>query len=210
MNNVLFAFGAFIVTSLFVQTPSTAPGPYTFKADVLGESLSQYQQNNKDCPSSALKTDKDRGVVYCEAKNTGFTYAGVTVLRKNSGFLHDRLYLVTITLPHGQYNTVAAALAEKFGKPKETFMERPTILTVLEALSGKEKSHAERLDVPEIAEIKTWANGVSEISLQEYDLSDGTLQTSTVVFSLNDLAKEAGANMQRAMDANKKKARSDM
>jgi hypothetical protein len=185
------------------------PSPYAVKQDVLGESLAQYQANNpKDCPARAFKTDKERGAVFCTAVGPT-TYAGQSV-NKKVGFMHDRLYLITMNFPHSSFLTMTAALSEKFGKPDETFIQQSAYITLAETLSGKEKTREERLNVPEIGANDKWKNGVSQIDAQEYSVLDISFQTSSVTFTLDELAKEAADNLNQAIDASHAKSKTDM
>jgi hypothetical protein len=156
-----------LVFLVFAQTPSSSP--YAVKQDVLGESLAQYQANNpKDCPVRAFQADKDRGAVFCTVVGLT-TYAGEAINNKKVGFMHDRLYLITMNFPHSSFLTVKAALSERFGKPVERIVERSVYITFAEILSHKEKTHEERLNVPEIGTSDKWKNAVSEIDAEEYD-----------------------------------------
>jgi hypothetical protein len=206
IKSVLF----FLMLAPPIMAQTVSQQPYAIKQDVLGESLAQYQANNpKDCPASAFKTNKDRGAVFCTVAVPA-TYAGQTLTKKTVGFIHDRLYYIEMTLAHTNYVSVTAALAEKFGKPEERFTNRSVYLSIAETLSGKEKTHEERLNVPEIGVTQTWKNGVSEISASEYDLQDTNFQTSSLLFTLDVLAKEAVENMDKAIKALNAKSKTDM
>jgi hypothetical protein len=160
------------------------------KQDVLGESLAQYQANNpKDCPDRAFKTHKERGVVFCTVAGPA-TYAGQTVNKKTVGFMHNRLYFIEMDLPHSSHLTVTAALANKFGKPEEQYIQRSVYISVVEAISGMAMTHVERQNVPEMGVDKTWKNGLSKIEAQEYNARYADFQTSTLTFTLDVLAKE--------------------
>ena len=191
----------------FAQSPAS---PYAVKQDVLGEPLAQYQANNpKDCPAHALKTDKEYGAVFCAVVGP-ITYAGETIGKKKVGFIHERLYLISMEFPHSSFFTVKSALSEKFGSPVERYIDQSTYITIAEAMSHKEKTHEERLNVPETGISDNWKNGVSQIDVQEYDIRDPSFQTSSVTFTLDVLAKEAIDNMNKANKANRAKSKTDM
>ena len=197
-----------LAPSMIAQTVSQQP--YAVKQDVLGESLTQYRANNpKDCPASAFKSDQDRGAVLC-AVAVPATYAGKPLTKKTVGFMHDRLYYIEMTMAHPNYISVTAALAQKFGKPEERFTNRSVYITIAEAVSSKEKTLEERLNVPEAGVTQTWKNGVSEICASEYDLQDTDFQTSSLAFTLDVLAKEAAENMDKAIKAVHAKSKTDM
>src|SRR2546426_8397493 len=182
--------------------------PFAVKGDVLGEPLLTYQQNNPNCRK--LTNDKDRGSDTCKEKNSGFTYAGVIAKSKAAAFLHDRLYQIVITVPHVNYATVDRAVIEKYGKPgKSGFVQGSVMLTVAQIMAGKDKSYQERLDVPEIGETAEWKNGVSTLNLEEYDLRDPSFSTTSIMFSLDSLLKEATDNMNKAVKSLSDKAKSD-
>jgi hypothetical protein len=192
----------------FAQSP---PSPYAVKQDVLGESLAEYQANNpKDCPAQAFKTDKDRGAVFCVIVGPT-TYAGETISKKKVGFMHERLYLISMEFPHASFFAVKSALSEKFGEPVEHLIQRPIYITLAETLSHKEKTYEERRNVPEIGIMDNWKNDVSQIDAEEYDIiGDPNFQTSSVTFTLDVLAKEAIDNMNKANKANRAKSKTDM
>jgi len=116
-----------------------------------------------------------------------------------------------MTFPHSDFVSLSQTLAEKFGKPTtEKVVDRSVLIMVVESLSKKELTFAERQNIPLNGEDITWSNGVSEISLDEYYLLDTSLQTSSLKFSLNALQKEANDNMDKTMEESKRKAKSDM
>lgn len=201
----------FLVSSLLA--PLACPQgnePYTIKADALGETLAQYRKNNGDCTAAVLQPDKDRGTMVCHLKNPAFTYAGIAVAEKYVGFLHDRLYVVNLIIPHGSFPTAKGAVTDKFGPPTKTsYRDKSTFITLAEILSGKELTYDQKLNVPEIGEETAWLNGISTITLSEYSPLDGTFKTSSITFSLDDLSKEAGENMDKAIRARNAKAKSD-
>jgi hypothetical protein len=204
-SSFVFVLVCFALTAL----GQDAPSPYAVKQDVLGESLAQYQANNpKDCPAPALKPDKDRVAVFCTV--VGTTYAGEAINKKKVGFMHERLYLVSMEFPHSSFYAIKSALSEKFGQPVEKYIDQSTFITIAEALSKKEKTHEERLNVPETGIRDNWKNGVSQIAAEEYDILDTNFQTSSLNFTLDALANEAMENMDEANKAKHAKSKSDM
>jgi hypothetical protein len=202
-----------LATVLFCFVLSTlgqaATSPYAVKQDVLGESLAQYQANNpKDCPAQALQPDKDRGAFFCTV--VGTTYAGESINKKKVGFMHERLYLISMEFPHSSFYAIKTALSGKFGQPVENYIDQSTFITIAGALSKKEKTHEERLNVPETGIRDNWKNGVSQIAAEEYDILDTNFQTSSLTFTLDALANEAMENMNEANRAKHAKSKSDM
>lgn len=94
-------------------------------------------------------------------------------------------------MTHSSYLTVTVALANKFGKPEEQYIQESVYITLAEAISGMVMTHVGRLNVPEVGVDRTWKNGVSKINAQEYNARDADFQTSTLTFTLDVLAKEA-------------------
>src|SRR4249920_854682 len=109
MNRVLIV--------VMMTVAAFAQEPYHFEQDVLGESLASYQQNNSECPTAKLKTDAVRRVQFCQVKPSTLTFGTAKVLEKRVGFLRGRLYLVTMTFSHADFNAVSLALSDKFGQP---------------------------------------------------------------------------------------------
>jgi len=188
-----------------------AQDPYQFKQDVLGESLASYQQNNSECPTAKLKTDAIRQIQFCQVRASTLTFARTKVLEKRAGFLHGRLYLVTMTFSHADFNAVSLALSEKFGQPaKSRSTDRAVLITIAEVMTRKEMTQEQRQNVPLNAQTKEWANGISTISLSEYDATDPTFNTSTVSFTLDELIKEVRDNATKSVEQSRDKAKSAM
>jgi hypothetical protein len=203
MNRVLII--AMMTVAAFAQDP------YHFEQDVLGESLASYQQNNSECPTAKLKTDAVRRVQFCQAKPSTLTFATAKVLEKRVGFLRGRLYLVTMTFSHADFNAVSLALSEKFGQPvKARSTDQAVLITIAEVMGSKEMTQEQRKHVPRSAQTKEWANGISTISLSEYDATDPTFNTSTVSFTLDELIKEVRDNATKSVNQSRDKAKSGM
>jgi hypothetical protein len=188
-----------------------AQDPYQFKQDVLGESLASYQQNNSECPTAKLKTDAVRNTQFCQVRPSALTFGRAKVLEKRVGFLHGRLYLVTMTFSHADFNAVSLALSEKFGQPaKARSTDQAVLITIAEVMGSKEMTQEQRKNVPLNAQTKEWANGVSTISLSEYDATDPAFNTSTVSFTLDELIKEVRDNATKSVKQSQDKAKSTM
>ena len=203
MNRVLII--AMMTVAAFAQDP------YHFEQDVLGESLASYQQNNSECPTAKLKTDAVRRVQFCQAKPSTLTFGTAKVLEKRVGFLRGRLYLVTMTFSHADFNAVSLALSDKFGQPiKARSTDQAVLITIAEVMGSKEMTQEQRKHVPRSAQTKEWANGISTISLSEYDATDPTFNTSTVSFTLDELIKEVRDNATKSVNQSRDKAKSGM
>jgi hypothetical protein len=203
MNRVLII--AMMTVAAFAQDP------YHFEQDVLGESLASYQQNNSECPTAKLKTDAVRRVQFCQVKPSTLTFGTAKILEKRVGFLRGRLYLVTMTFSHADFNAVSLALSEKFGQPvKARSTDQAVLITIAEVMGSKEMTQEQRKHVPRSAQTKEWANGISTISLSEYDATDPTFNTSTVSFTLDELIKEVRDNATKSVNQSRDKAKSGM
>ena len=203
MNRVLII--AMMTVAAFAQDP------YHFEQDVLGESLASYQQNNSECPTAKLKTDAVRRVQFCQVKPSTLTFGTAKVLEKRVGFLRGRLYLVTMTFSHADFNAVSLALSEKFGQPvKARSTDQAVLITIAEVMGSKEMTQEQRKHVPRSAQTKEWANGISTISLSEYDATDPTFNTSTVSLTLDELIKEVRDNATKSVNQSRDKAKSGM
>lgn len=203
MNRVLII--AMMTVAAFAQDP------YHFEQDVLGESLASYQQNNSECPTAKLKTDAVRRVQFCQVKPSTLTFGTAKVLEKRVGFLRGRLYLVTMTFSHADFNAVSLALSDKFGQPvKARSTDQAVLITIAEVMGSKEMTQEQRKHVPRSAQTKEWANGISTISLSEYDATDPTFNTSTVSFTLDELIKEVRDTATKSVNQSRDKAKSGM
>jgi hypothetical protein len=203
MNRVLIV--------VMMTVAAFAQDPYHFEQDVLGESLTSYQQYNSECPTAKLKTDAVRRLQFCQVKPSTLTFGTAKVLEKRVGFLHERLYLVTMTFSHADFNAVSLALSEKFGQPaKARSTDQAVLITIAEAMGSKEMTQEQRKNVPLHAQTKEWANGISTISLSEYDATDPTFNTSTVSFTLDELIKEVRDNATKSVKRSRDKAKSGM
>jgi len=203
MNRVLIV--------VMMTVAAFAQEPYHFERDVLGESLASYQQNNSECPTAKLKTDAIRKIQFCQDRPSTLTFGRVKVLEKRVGFLHGHLYLVTMTFSHADFNAVSLALSEKFGQPsKARSSGQAALITIAEVMGSKEMTQEQRKNVPLNAQTKEWANGISTISLSEYDATDPTFNTSTVSFTLDELLKEVRDNATKSVNQSRDKAKSGM
>jgi hypothetical protein len=100
-----------VLIIVMMTVAAFAQDPYHFKQDVLGESLASYQQNNSECPTAKLKTDATRKIQFCQVRPSTLPFGRTKVLEKRVGFLHGRLYLVTMTFSHADFNAVSLALS---------------------------------------------------------------------------------------------------
>jgi hypothetical protein len=200
-----------VLIIVMMTVAAFAQDPYHLKQDVLGESLASYQQNNSECPTAKLKTDVIRKVQLCQVRASTLTFGRTKVLEKRVGFLHGRLYLVTMTFSHADFNAVSLALAEKFGQPaKARTTGQAVLITIAEVMGSKEMTQEQRKNVPRNAQTKEWANGISTISLSEYDASDPAFNTSTVSFTLDELIKEVRDNATKSVSQAGDKAKPAM
>jgi hypothetical protein len=200
-----------VLIIVMMTVAAFAQGPYHFKQDVLGESLASYQQNNSECPTAKLKTDAVRKMQFCQVRPSTLTFGRTKVLEKRVGFLHGRLYLITMTFSHADFNAVSLALSEEFGEPaKARSTDQAVLITIAEVMGSKEMTQEERKNVPLSAQTKEWANGISTVSLSEYDATDPTFNTSTVSFTLDELIKEVRDNATKSVKQSRDKAKSAM
>jgi len=200
-----------VLIIVMMTVAAFAQDPYHFEQDVLGESLTLYQQNNSECPTAKLKTDAVRRVQFCQVKPSTLTFGTAKVLERRVGFLHGRLYLVTMTFSHADFNAVSLALSERFGQPaKARSTDQAVLITIAEVMGSKEMTQEQRKNVPLHAQTKEWANGISTISLSEYDVTDPTFNTSTVSFTLDELIKEVRDNATKSVKQSRDKAKSGM
>jgi len=200
-----------VLIIVMMTVAAFAQDPYHFEQDVLGESLTLYQQNNSECPTAKLKTDAVRRVQFCQVKPSTLTFGTAKVLERRVGFLHGRLYLVTMTFSHADFNAVSLALSERFGQPaKARSTDQAVLITIAEVMGSKEMTQEQRKNVPLHAQTKEWANGISTISLSEYDATDPTFNTSTVSFTLDELIKEVRDNATKSVKQSRDKAKSGM
>jgi len=200
-----------VLIIVMMTVAAFAQDPYHFEQDVLGESLTLYQQNNSECQTAKLKTDAVRRVQFCQVKPSTLTFGTAKVLERRVGFLHGRLYLVTMTFSHADFNAVSLALSERFGQPaKARSTDQAVLITIAEVMGSKEMTQEQRKNVPLHAQTKEWANGISTISLSEYDATDPTFNTSTVSFTLDELIKEVRDNATKSVKQSRDKAKSGM
>jgi hypothetical protein len=116
-----------------------------------------------------------------------------------------------MTFSHADFNAVSLALSETFGQPaKARSTDQAVLITIAEVMGSKEMTQEERKNVPLNAQTKEWANGISTISLSEYDATDPTFNTSTVSFTLDELIKEVRDNATKSVKQSRDKAKSDM
>jgi hypothetical protein len=200
-----------VLIIVMMTVAAFAQEPYHFERDVLGESLASYQQNNSECPTAKLKTDAIRKIQFCQVRPSTLPFGRTRVLEKRVGFLHGRLYLLTMTFSHADFDAVSLALSEKFGQPaKSRSTDQAVLITIADVMSSKEMTQEQRKNVPLNAQTKEWANGISTISLSEYDATDPTFSTSTVSFTLDELIKEVRDNATQSVKQTRDKAKSDM
>jgi hypothetical protein len=200
-----------VLIIVMMTVAAFAQDPYHLKQDVLGESLASYQQNNSECPTAKLKTDAIRNIQFCQVRASTLTFGRTKVLEKRVGFLHGRLYLVTMTFSHADFNAVSLALSEKFGQPaKARSTDQAVLITIAEVMGSKEMTQEQRRNVPLNSQTKEWANGISTISLSEYDATDPTFNTSTVSFTLDELINEVRDNATKSVNQSRDKAKSAM
>jgi len=200
-----------VLIMVMMTAAAFAQDPYHFKQDVLGESLASYQQNNSECPTAKLTTDATRKIQFCQARPSTSPFGRTQVLEKRVGFLHGRLYLLTMTFSHADFNAVSLALSEKFGQPaKSRSTDQAVLITIAEVMSSKEMTQEQRKNVPHKAQTKEWTNGISTISLSEYDATDPRFNTSTVSFTLDELIKEVRDNLTKSVEQSRDKTKSAM
>jgi hypothetical protein len=200
-----------VLIIVMMTVAAFAQEPYKVKQDVLGESLATYQQNNSECPTAKLETDAMRKTQFCQVRTSILALGGTKVLEKRVGFLHGRLYLVTMTFSHADFNAVSLALSEQFGQPaKARSTDRAVLITIAQVMGNKEMTQEQRENVPLTAQTKEWTNGISTISLSEYDTTDRTFNTSTVSFTLDELIHEVRENATKSVKESQNKTKSDM
>jgi hypothetical protein len=200
-----------VLIIVMMTAAAFAQDPYHFKQDVLGESLASYQQNNSECPTAKLTTDAITKIQFCQVRPSTLPFGSTQVLEKRVGFLHGRLYLLTMTFSHADFNAVSLALSEKFGQPaKSRSTDQAVLITIAEVMSSKKMTQEQRKNVPLNAQTKEWANGISTISLSEYDATDPTFNTSTVSFTLDELLKEVRDNVTKSVEQSRDKTKSAM
>ena len=125
--------------------------------------------------------------------------------------MRGRLYLITLTFLHDEYAGLKSALSEKFGRPSsERSVDRSTLITIAQVMKHREMNYEERRNVPLESENASWKNGVSTIELAEYDPTDPDFRTSLIIFSFDELQKEAQENLERYLKEANTKAKSDM
>jgi len=184
---------------------------FSFKQDVMGETLEQYRANNPaDCPDKNLVPDeKGSDDLTCKVAVPG-TYVGKKLAAKRVSFLHGKLYRIVITFPHADYTTIQVALKEKYGKSVDSYTSRSVYIMFAEAMLRREMTREERLNVPEIGTSNKWSNDVSSIDTSEYELADPTFQTSNVAFFHTTLLAESLASGKQRRLAAEAAAKSDM
>jgi hypothetical protein len=179
--------------------------PYRIKADILGEPMTLYKQNN---PNDCLNDDSNPGqhqfagvfsrwLGTCEVFGQGsslpvhmtvwMTYAGTTVRHKLATFDKDRFVKLALTVTHSSYTQLHDALIEKFGQPTATESEE---------LQNKMGAHF-------TGQVLVWNNSLSTIRLVEYA---GDVESSSVTFGLNEYLE----GQEKLRKAAPKKATSDM
>jgi hypothetical protein len=177
MKSALFA--------ILVTITAMAQEPFTMKHDQLGESLAAYHLNNDDCPTAAFKADKASGALVCVSKDKAFTFAGARHNTKRITVLDDKVIMINLTFPHGDYITVLNSLRERIGDGIPSFTEQKVLLTLAKLMVEKEMTPLQLDNVPARASNFKWSNGVSTILLSEYDAGDPSFQSSNLAFCLD-------------------------
>jgi len=148
--------------------------PYTIQNDVLGESLADFQKNQK----CILQPDKNgvEGAQTCVAPSTH--YAGMDFVDKVGSFYQGELYRVSIESSTEECNKahLLSLLTERFGEPKSTETVRLP--------SGKLYESTPAV-LPPGPPFKIWQSGVATIEFLE---SIGSLDSCVTSFSLDELS----------------------
>lgn len=202
---------ALVVFVMTMAAFAVAQEPYHVKQDVLGEPLATYQQNTNECPTAKLKVDAMRKMQLCEGSTSASVFAGAQILKKHVSFLHGRLYLITMTFAHSDFDSLKLALIDKFGPPtRHRTTEKAVLITIAEVMRNEEMNQEQRENVPLSSDTKEWTNGVSTIYLSEHDTTDPTFKTSSVAFILNELSKEVLNNATKSLTESQNKTKSLM
>lgn len=190
-----FLIPAFLIfVSALAVAQQAAPEPYHIKQDVLGETLDEYKANHADekgdcvfATGSLGLHDRSEGVQVCVtlARKQTMTYASVAIDGRMEEFVGGRLESLTMSFKEGDYDSLKAALTDKFGKPSKV----------------SSKAVQNRMGAQFINESSLWINGIATIGLDHYGRD---LDHATLIFGLDALADDA----HRKMDPSK--VRKDM
>jgi len=183
-----------LFTILLTMT-AMAQEPFAIKHDQLGETLAAYHQNNADCPTAAFKADKVSGALVCISKDKAFTFAGARYNTKRITVLDDKVVMINLTFSHAEYSTVLNSLRERVGDGIPSVTERSVLLALTKLMVEKEMTPRQMDNVPARASNFTWSNGVSTISLREYDAADPSFQSSNLTYVLDSGLNEIRANV---------------
>jgi len=170
--------------------PKQEAKPYTIQNDVLGESVADFQKNQK----CVLKPDPDtnglEGTQICIANASDAHYAGVWILGKTGKFYQGALYDISIytSTRDCEKADMLSLLKEKYGEPKLTEIVNGQVM----------KPYVSEGDPP----FKIWQNGKETIFFEE---SMGGLDACTIMFQLDALFWKV-ENLKQEQERKKKEA----
>lgn len=171
--------------------------PYTIQNDVLGESLADFQKNQKCTP----EPDRNgvEGAQTCIALYTH--YAGMPVLGKEGLFYQGHLYKVGIaaSTEDCQKANLLSLLKERYGEPKLT-----------EIKDGHEMTPpALKDDAP----FKIWQNGKETIEFQESmggNVPTDSMASCSLSFTVDAVDREVSRLQQEKRRKEKEAKKKDM